>query len=115
MLTYNRRLDLKQKCIDKLETVSNRKFPILRTNKLYFEKPIGEISAILRETPTSPYSSPWNVLIRTNGTRVFPRAVDGKYLIEIIEALQSNRFFSYIDREGEKCKIRPKIRNGGTN
>jgi hypothetical protein len=111
ILTYNKRLDLKQLCIDKLESTSAKKFPILKTNKIYFEKPIGEITAIQKETGNNNTGRSWNILIRSNGTRVFPRAVDGKYLIQMIAALQSNKFFGYIEHEGQKCKVKPKIRN----
>ena len=100
---YNKRLDLKQLAIDKLDKVAKIKFPIIKTDKIYFEKPIGEISSIIRETS-------YQILIRTNGTRVFPRAIDGKYLIQMINELQNNKFFGYIDHEGQKCKIKQKIK-----
>ena len=111
-LTYNKRLDLKQLCIDKLESTSLKKFPILKTNTIYFENPIGEIMAISRQTGVNNTGQAWNVLIRTNGSNVFPRAIDGKYLIKMIDYLQSNKFFGYIEHQGQKCKVRPKIKNG---
>lgn len=101
-------LDLKTKAIDKLLKVSGPKFKLLKTNKIYFDKPIGNITALTNETGEDN----WNVLIRLDGTRVFPRAVDGSDLLKIIKNLETNQFFSYLEINGTKSRIRPKRKNG---
>ena len=96
-----RRIDLKQAAIDKFESLIKEKYKLLKTDTIWFEKSEGEIS---HASCTDGY----NIFYRHNGTRIFPRAVKGRELILIIEAIKSNNFFGFIKIENQRCKVRPK-------
>lgn len=98
----SRNTDLKSLVVKRLEEIVDIKYKLLKVESIFFEKEGGEISYI-------SISNGYNILIRNNGTRVFPRAANGKELVDIINCLNSNNFYGYItDVDKKKYKIRPK-------
>jgi hypothetical protein len=97
-----RRIDLKQVAIDKFDSLIKDKYRLLKSDTIYFEKENGEVSSV---TCTEGY----NIFSRRNGSRVFPRAVVGKELLDIIDCLKNGKLFSYIKIKDQNCKVRPKV------
>lgn len=101
-ITTSRKLDLKSIVVKKLEEIVDKKYNLLKVKSIYFEKDGGIISHI-------SITDGYNILISKNGTRIFPRAVNGHELIDMINCLKLNRFYGYItDTDNKKYKIRPK-------
>lgn len=102
MYVTTKNLDIKSIVIKKLEEIVEKKYSLLKVKAIYFEKDGGDISYI-------SVSDGYNILIRKDGSRVFPRAVNGHELLDIINCLRLNRFYGYItDADNKKYKIRPK-------
>lgn len=98
-----KKLDIKEVVIDKIGVLVRQKYSLLKTSKIWFENPIGEITAILLREGN-------NVFIKSTGDRIFPRAVNGAHLMKVIDSLNKNQIFSYVETGGQKCKVRPKNR-----
>jgi hypothetical protein len=96
-----RRIDLKQAAIDKFDSLIKEKYKLLKTDTIWFEKSEGDISH------TSCLDG-YNIFYRHNGTRVFPRAVNGRELLLIINAIKNNDFYGFIKLDNQRCKVRPK-------
>jgi hypothetical protein len=96
-----KRIDLKQLAIDRFNFLIKEKFKLLKTDTIWFENSEGEVShASCRDG--------YNIFYRHNGTRVFPRAVKGKELVQIIESIKGDNFFGYLKIDNQRCKVRPK-------
>jgi len=98
-----RRIDLKQVAIDKFNSLIKDKYKLLKSDTIYFEKEKGEISLVT-------CADGYNIFVRKNGSRVFPRAVVGKELLDIIDCVKNDKFFTYIKIKEQNCKVRPKVK-----
>jgi hypothetical protein len=98
-----RRIDLKQITIDKFDSLIKDKYKLLKSDTIYFEKEKGEVLSVT-------CSDGYNVFVRKNGYRIFPRAVDGKELLDIIDCVKNDKFFTYIKIKDQNCKVRPKVK-----
>jgi len=97
------RLDLRDRVIKKFENLVTPKYKLLQTNTIFFEKEGGEISYVTCKEG-------YNIFVRKDGIRTFPRAIDGKEFMEIIHCLKKNKFFTYIYTDNQRCKVRPKAK-----
>lgn len=98
-----RRIDFKQITIDKFDSLIKEKYKLLRTDTIYFEKENGDISSVT-------CSDGYNIFLRKAGYRIFPRAVNGKELLDIIQCIKDNKFYTYLKIKDQNCKVRPKVR-----
>jgi hypothetical protein len=96
-----KRMDLKEIAIRRMENLINPKFKLLKTKKIYFEKDSGEISSISCEDG-------YNIFYRITGGRVFPRAVNNRELIDIINCIDRGNIYSWSLIGDQKYKVRPK-------
>jgi hypothetical protein len=97
-----RRIDLKQVAIDKFDSLIKDKYRLLKSDTIYFEKETGEVSSVT-------CAEGYNIFLRRNGYRVFPRAVVGKELLDILDCIKNGKFFTYIKIKDQNCKVRPKV------
>lgn len=95
------KINLRQRAISKFESLLMPKYRLLKTNTIFFDKELSEVQYVTCKDG-------YNVFIRKDGSRVFPLAVKGKDLIDIIHCLNQNKFFSYVYTEEQRCKIKPK-------
>ena len=98
-----KKLDIKEVVIDKIGVLVRQKYSLLKTSKIWFETPIGEITSILLREGN-------NVFVKSTGDRIFPRAVKGGDLMKVIDSLNKNQIFSYIETGGQMLIVRPKNR-----
>lgn len=103
-MIYNKRLDIKDIAVNKLNRIITPKYKLLRTKKIWFNHNPGDISSIT-------FEDRYNILVRTNGSRVFPRAIKGEHLLKLISYIESNDIFTYFESNGQKCKVKPKKSN----
>lgn len=104
-MTINRiykRLDIKEIAISKLEKSVQTKLKFLKTDNIFFEKPIGEIFGI-------SYKYGYFTLVGKDAKTMFPQQTKGYLILEIIRNIDSNSFFSYIETSnGKHIKVKPR-------
>jgi hypothetical protein len=99
--THNKRLDIQELVLKKLDKIIYPKYRLFRNNKIYFEKEGGEISCI-------SCADGYNIFFRKDGSRVFPRAVQNRELYEIVKCIERGDIYSWSIIGDQKCKVRPK-------
>jgi hypothetical protein len=97
------KINLRDRVIRKFESLIEPKYDLLKTKKIYFDKTLGEISHVTT-------AQGFNIFVRHDGSRVFPRAIDGKELMDIIQCIKKNDIYTFIYTENQKCKVKPKKR-----
>ena len=97
------KINLRERVVKKFVSLIEPKYDLLKTKKIYFDKTQCEISYV---TCVEGY----NIFVRHDGSRVFPRAIDGKELMDIIQCVKKNDIYTYIYTENQKCKVKPKKR-----
>lgn len=95
------KFDIKTNTLNKLYEVSKTKSDLLNSDEIWFDKPIGEFLYILVGTS-------FNWLFRQDGSKVYPRGINGKDLITAISSIKNNEIFSYNEIDGRKIKVRMK-------
>jgi len=96
-----RKFDIKEKAVGKLEELINGKCRMMRTDNIWFEKPIGNIMC-------ANYKHGYFTFVTKEGKTVFPRFIKGHNMTEMITTLRENQFFTYIETEGKHLKFKPK-------
>lgn len=98
----NKRLDIKEIAISNLEKRIGEKCICLKTDNICFETPIGNIIS-------ANYKYGYFTLVSKEGKTIFPKYINGYNMVKIIDALNRNKFFSYIEtKEGKHIKVRLK-------
>lgn len=95
------RLNIKEKVIQKFESLLTPKYRLLSTDAIYFENFSGNISYVTCKDG-------YNIFVRKDGSRVFPRAIEGKDLMDLIQCLKKNNYFGYFYVENQRCKVKSK-------
>ncbi len=98
------RINLRKKAIKTFEKLITRNYKILKTHTIFFDKELIEVSYVTCKDG-------YNIFVRRDGSRVFPIAVNGKDLIDIINCLNQNQFFSYVYTDAQRCRVKPKKLN----
>lgn len=98
------RINLRQKAIRKFESLIMPNYKLLKTNTIFFDKELIEVKY-------ATCKDGYNIFVRKDDSRVLPMAVNGKDLMDIINCLNQNQFFSYVYTGEQRCKVKPKKLN----
>ena len=105
MKRTHKRLDLKEIAMNKLESLVQGKCNVVKADNVWFETPVNDIIC-------ANHKYGYFTFTQKSGTYVYSNAIKGKDLVNMIEQINSNRFFSYVEsNNGKFIKIRPKRKN----
>lgn len=88
MTIRTKKINLKQITIEKFDSLIEDKYKLLKSDTIYFDKESGDIEMVT-------FRDGYNVFLKKGGYRIFPRAVNGKEFIDIINCIKENKFYSY--------------------
>ena len=98
----HKRLDLKEIAMNKLEKLVQKKCNAIKTDNVWFETPVNDIMC-------ANHKYGYFTFTQKSGTYVYSNAIKGKDLVNMIEQISSNSFFSYVENtNGKFIKIRPR-------
>lgn len=87
MTVRTKRMNIRQIIIEKFDLLIEEKYKLLKSDTIYFDKESGEIESV-------NFRDGYNVFFKKGGWRIFPRAINGKEFLDIINCIKNNKFYA---------------------
>ena len=99
-----KKFDIKDIAINKLEKLVKRKCLSIKVDNIWFDRPVGNIMCVNMKYGYITFA-------QKDGTYLYINSIKGKDIVNMIDQIKSNNFFSYTETKTSvlrSLKIRPK-------